>query len=802
MTLNLEEAEKLTKALKEAGIGGEKLNEILTRAGGTSQVSFQRATGAVSEFSSSLDKLNIGQIAKKITSLGASGDETFKKLTAANRGMVDSMTNHMKGGAKIIEGALSMMGQTKITDALDKVNSILKSFGLNILETQQTIMNIERTSLQAGVSFEKSFEAGRENAQIYGETVVEASMAAQESIEDVRRVQEQLSKQIGAVAAVKTLIDLGQAADNVNTRLTATTAAMLIGRATGMDYGSIVDKIAQAQLNLGETTSGAVSAFGRINAAAKGSGIGFDRVATSIFENADALKMWGGSIGSIAPVFEMFSRSLKGTGREGLTPDLLRNLVSGLSQMELGTRALLGIQAGPQAGGALGGALDIEAAMQEGESGMAKIVDSLTKTLTQFSGGKIITFQEARENPALQAQFTVQRQLLKSIVGGNDANAARTLAALQAVEKTGLQVGSSQSKELGELIGSGEKVAQQTTGELRAADLRRQQTEIMAGRKIIDAIKESGSPIVTALGKVEGVLKTIARKGGISERELVQAGKDATGKTEPGPEEMEQEQKEPLVVPGLTIAAPKDIPEQRRQTRAAAERKPDEETKRQPLPKKEQLADEAHKFEDKSRQVAIDLIKKNEDLTKATGITVESLKKMSGKDLTDAMQKILSHVNRTAYGPAGQMKPPEGRIGLREGAIREDIARKPLGKQSRAVDAPGPIDQKGPTAREQIKRSREHQEELAKNLADDEAAARREVNVATAATPVQTPPVMPTATAAAAVHKEEEITKKINMELVANVKTKMIGNNKFEVDTDVTAVDKRIEKKFTGSHEG
>ena len=102
-----------------------------------------------------------------------------------------------------------------------------------------------------------------------------------------------------------------------------------------MKSAEIAKIMSDAHLQLGLDLEDSALAMGHIADAARTSGIGFESTAKSIMTAAKSLKFWGGTVASVQPLFRSFSASLKGIGREGLTPELLETFVSGLSRMQM-----------------------------------------------------------------------------------------------------------------------------------------------------------------------------------------------------------------------------------------------------------------------------------------------------------------------------------------------------------------------------------------------------------------------------------------------------------------------------------
>jgi hypothetical protein len=232
-------------------------------------------------------------------------------------------------------------------------------------------------------------------------------------------------------------------------------------------------------------------------------GLNYEAVTGSLTNAVSKTKMFGTTISSVAPVLSAFGESLKKVGKEGFATELMDKYMSKLGDMSLAQRSFMGMQSGMGKFGAIGGGLRMEAALEsKSPEGMKQVMDGLTKTLTNFGGGKIITRQEALDNPQLERSFIVQRSLLEKQMGLNTQEANTMMGVLKDIESGGLSTADISEEKLGELLKAGEKTIQDTTSIQDAAT-----------KAQVAATQQAGSNIVEAIGKladrmgIGGVLK-------------------------------------------------------------------------------------------------------------------------------------------------------------------------------------------------------------------------------------------------------------------------------------------------------
>ena len=465
------------------------------------------------------------------------GGELLKNLGGVFSNVIDLAA---KSGPEIGRGLATYSGTklfSKVVQELDDNTPIVKM--------QTALMNVSKSVLQSSVAFgglgntiAQSMEAGRQSVDQFKDSQIRSALYTGKLPSAIKAVQDELTKNMTVQDAARTLgvshggvlKALADQAQSTESAFDSATAATLISNATGMEAISIAQMQGKAMQELGEDLDGSIEMFGKLSDAGNKSGIGMSRTYDSILKAADALKMYGGTINSVTPLFNMFSSSLE-AGRKGLAPELLSKFTTGLESMSFSWRSFLGMQAGMGAGGggALGAGLEMEAALEDKSgAGMQKVVDSMTKTLEKFGGGRVITRAEAIKDPALTNAFLMQRQMLEKMVNVSDPAAQnKILEALQKQHGLTIQTGSESAKQFGELISTGRQVGQETQ---TLQDKARQEEEmglLKSGGEVLNSTLGASSPIIKGLqgfgkdftGALDKYFKT--GQGGMKEGETM-----------------------------------------------------------------------------------------------------------------------------------------------------------------------------------------------------------------------------------------------------------------------------------------
>lgn len=475
---------------------------------------------------------------KRLESNIASAGRAMSASLGTMKGALQSAKEAAKDFGTLFGAGSVLAGATFAKEFVGNTNTIVGKF----FQLQDENLAFNKGILQSGMSFGSTFRQAGATIGQFRERYAESLTLIKATPEEMKKVNDAFKNTVPVEKQIESVTNLSSAHGKIKSTLTMTNAALLAGAATGTDVATVSEWMGKAYLEMGNSIDGvgdamseSIAAMGKISWAAKGSGLSFEKTGQAIMSGANSLKMWGGTISSVAPLFKTFSDAMtsSGWGRKGLTPELFQSWVDGISKMSFGTRALFGMQTPGMAGkGALGAGLEMEAAMEDktGE-GMKKVSESIMASLKQFGGGKILTREEAREDPAQQKNFMVQRQLLMQQMGMDQATANKTLNMLSEMDKNGVSSGEGSEDALGELLASGEKTQESTQSVVQQTHNEAQKARLQSGKDIVAAVGKLGGKLDlgNAFDKVVKAISVVTAKGTPGMADLQKALQDFQG---------------------------------------------------------------------------------------------------------------------------------------------------------------------------------------------------------------------------------------------------------------------------------
>lgn len=217
----------------------------------------------------------------------------------------------------------------------------------------------------------------------------------------------------------------------------ALSAVQRIAAATGLEVSEVGKTMFQSMRTLGVEGEDAIQMFGTLKGALEGTALDFRIGADAIMQGADRLKFFGNNVESAGAIYQNFIRTL-GEGREALAAPLFQEVIGGLAQMNEGMRAFIGLTGqtgGFGAGGAIGGMLRVEQALETGN--LEGIMGDLQQQIERLSGAPIMTREQAIDRGQEQ-QFLTQRRIMQQALGIGDVGQASRIMEMMA---GGQQVG-------------------------------------------------------------------------------------------------------------------------------------------------------------------------------------------------------------------------------------------------------------------------------------------------------------------------------------------------------------------------
>ncbi len=471
----LEKLEMAKSGLKNMFYGSEEASRGVSSLSGSLSASFEPMEKTLTNVKKEV-KLIKEQVLEAKKSIGSDSDGTASGLSSHLKHMMES-------AKKMVGPGTAIAAQTTMKSGFQKVDDTTGVFS----KVQKPVMDIQKAAMQMQLAMGKSFDSAIKNVGAFRNEFTNAMVDTKSTMEDVTKTQAAFRDVFSADDAVRRLVSLEKATKDVRASTTLTTTALLVGAAKGVDSAKIAEMMSKAHFELGATAEEAAESMGDIALASEKSGLSFSKSAGAIMDNASKLAMWGGTIKTVAPLLQAFTSAL-GDNRKGLAPKLLEEYVGGLERMGFEMRALTGISTGVGGGkGAIGAGLEMEALLDKGAEGMAEVSQRLIDTIKQFSGGEIITREQAIADPALEQNFLIQRKLLQQMTNSSDSSATRMIGILKNIDANGLDVGdpSDALSELQETMGQGQRVKDSTTDSLTAQVINLNATQIESGEKIV-----------------------------------------------------------------------------------------------------------------------------------------------------------------------------------------------------------------------------------------------------------------------------------------------------------------------------
>lgn len=347
-----------------------------------------------------------------------------------------------------------------IGDALDGMaNAVGITTGLigefakeTILFGKTVVDALDAPSKQIRAFDNEIFQMGK----TFGGTIEESRKFAdslkKETVSDFAQSMHMTAREMGdfVAATSQTSLSLGQLNETVDTGIGVTTLyAVAAGQAAamGINVGQAATLINTAMNKQGKSAQEAAEMLGMFSGVAETVGLKANTVANTLNGAIQRFQKLGMAADFGRPILEGFGRVMNNLGlgieeATGLT-QTLGGALAGLTNDYANAYIMFqrgGLDIGG-GGGVLGASIGMQAALleadQTGDQGAigAQLVTGLRDTLESFTGGNIVTVQQAAESPELQNQFYVQQQLLKSQFGiGDDASATRVLDLLADID--------------------------------------------------------------------------------------------------------------------------------------------------------------------------------------------------------------------------------------------------------------------------------------------------------------------------------------------------------------------------------
>ena len=434
--------------------------ERLEKAGGS-------ASGGIDSVATSLDNLfALGSKAERMT--GAVGDMStaFEDLVAVGKGAGDGITSAVTamGGAAttFFPGAKAAAPFLKSLSMAGKLTTLL---GEGMMATAKTMINLlDKPSEDMRMFDNQMFNVAKRFGGAHDEAVKFADALKTETASKFARSMHMTRDEMAAFVSAtdNTSLSLKQLGETVDTGIGVTTLyAAVSAQATAMNIraGAAAELLNTAMNKQGKSAQDAVEMLGSFSGIAEKTGLTAAKVARTLNSAVEGFTKLGLAADFGRPILEGFSHVMDdmGLGIENAI-DLTTTLTSALVGMTTSyENAYLmqqrgGVDLGGGGGGVLGASIGMQAAMLKAEKTGdqaaigQQLVTGLRDTLTSFTGGDIVTVEQAAESPELQNQFYVQQQMLSKQFGISDPQQATRVLDLLADLDEATRTGDSDAK--------------------------------------------------------------------------------------------------------------------------------------------------------------------------------------------------------------------------------------------------------------------------------------------------------------------------------------------------------------------
>lgn len=392
-------------------------------------------TETVKEHAEKLKGIDLGNISTKIKA-------AFTKLAVPNinMGPLEEMASAFTNlGTKAI--LLSTAVGRDFINPLGSAADMVKHFGVGAAAINKSFSDLLVTQSvvrSAFVMMGEGLDKADAAASMYPQSLRRMSASLNISTKDLHEMTNIVRQVPGAFTETSgKVLGLGVAAEQTLMPTAVLATAMT---AFGMSASESAKMAKDAWFNFNQDIPATLKQVGLMAAASKASGVDMGTAREQIEKASGSLAIFGQGSAAAANIWTTFMTSLRGSGVPIKEIDaMVAQLTGSFGGMDLKTKAFISTMSGMSGGKtAIGGAIQMEMNMRS-PGGLEKNIEMLTKSLTQISGGKIITLEEAANNPQLEAQFIIQRDMLKQMgVAGTAEQQNRVLEVMKNVQTGGI----------------------------------------------------------------------------------------------------------------------------------------------------------------------------------------------------------------------------------------------------------------------------------------------------------------------------------------------------------------------------
>jgi hypothetical protein len=423
----IDELEKSTKKYKDAVDQANEATASLFALGSRQGAQTGGMTSAFKDASDALDKYGsavkglVGPFAGLASKLGPVGAAVggFTSLLGAGTGAMVKLSNAAIKGMKVL--AETFDGASQPIRSFDlEVFNLGKQFGSTIEEASKFADGLNTETASA---FAQSLYITKDQMRDFMDATARTSLSLDQLNETVETgIGSTKLYSVAAAQAAAMGVSMSEAADYFNTAMNKQGKSAQEASEMIAGFSAIAEETGLRASTVASTLNGAVQGFEKLGMSAD-----FGRPILEGFGNT--MNDMGLGIENAVGLTQSLTKALA---------DLTTNYANAYLVFQRG-----GLDIGGGGGsGVLGASIGMQAAMLEAEQtgDQANIGSQLAmgmkETLASFTGGDIVTVQQAAESPELQNQFYIQQQMLKNQFGvGDDQSATRVLDMLSRLDE-------------------------------------------------------------------------------------------------------------------------------------------------------------------------------------------------------------------------------------------------------------------------------------------------------------------------------------------------------------------------------
>ena len=515
-TENMKMFEEELKRLTEAGQGSSAAAEAARASFLKWNEEVKRISALLPESSRSVIDLNT-QFGKLSNTFGGSSAAALELGRSIGEGLLKNL-----GRAVEVTALMGTSTGRNLIDPLGEAK-LLTSSSVPVLGNLNTAMgNLIRTQNVARTAFIRlglDIKQTNEESIKYPQTLRDMSAAFAISAKDLNT----MTKELFGVPNALNKVDASLTGITTLQKEMVMPAAVLATVMTA--FGQTAQQSAQfahkAFFDFNQRPVETVKLMGLVHRAARESGVELGKASEQILAASQSMAIFGGKTNTASNVWNTFMTSLRGAGVP-ITQigALVTDVTNKMASMTTENRAFIGLMSGMGRGRtALGGALQMEINMRT-PGGLEKNLESMTTTLARFGGGQIITLEQAANNPQLEMQFVLQRQMLQKLTGvAGTEQQNRILETLNQVQRGGISRLQG-AQNLQEAFKEGQTIQERNLTALEKLDLTMKAA--IGGRldKLITTVEKSvGAPGVVGargaeLDPISAMRQVVRQQGG------------------------------------------------------------------------------------------------------------------------------------------------------------------------------------------------------------------------------------------------------------------------------------------------